>query len=65
MGATAQDIRAHLVALTHNLLLLFRETLGREHGIKEEKVERKHAEQRKRPVNRIYCARRSWCRMGR
>ena len=37
--------RAHLVALTHNLLLLFRETLGREHGMKEEKVERKHAEQ--------------------
>ena len=34
-----------LVALTHNLLLLFRETLGREHGMKEEKVERKHAEQ--------------------
>ena len=45
VGATAQDIRAHLVALTHNLLLLFRETLGREHGMKEEKVERKHAEQ--------------------
>lgn len=45
VGQTAQDVRAHLVALTHNLLLLFRETLGREHGMKEEKVERKHAEQ--------------------
>jgi transposase len=33
VGATAQDIRAHLVALTHNLLLPFRETLGREHGV--------------------------------
>jgi hypothetical protein len=45
VGLTAQEMRAHLVALTHNLLMLFRERLGREHGLKEEKVERKHADQ--------------------
>ncbi len=42
VGQTPREIRAHLVALTHNLLVLLRGELGREHGVREEKVERKH-----------------------
>ena len=41
VGPVAQEIRAHLVALTHNLLVLLRGELAREHGIREEKVEQK------------------------
>ena len=45
VGATAQNIQVHLVAWTYTLFVLFWETLGRERGMKEEKVERKHAEE--------------------
>ena len=45
VGEIAQEIRAHFVALTHNLLVLFREGLRKEHGMREEKVERKRAKQ--------------------
>jgi len=41
VGETAQEIRAHFVALTHNLLVLLRAELERGHGVREEKVERK------------------------
>ena len=44
VGPVAQDMRAHLVALTHNLLVLLRSRLEREHGIREGKVERKRVE---------------------
>lgn len=45
VGSVAQETRAHLVALTHNLLILLRRELEREHGIREEKVEQKRREQ--------------------
>lgn len=41
VGPVVQETRAHLVALTHNLLVLLRGELERCHGIREEKVERK------------------------
>jgi len=45
VGPVAQETRAHLAALTHNLLVLLRRELEREHGIREEKVEQKRATQ--------------------
>jgi hypothetical protein len=45
VGPVAQETRAHLVALTHNLLVLLRGELQRDHGIREEKVERKREAQ--------------------
>ncbi len=41
VGEVAQDVRTHLVALSHNLMVLLRRQLDRTHGIREEKVERK------------------------
>jgi hypothetical protein len=41
VGEVAQEVRAHLVALSHNLMVLLRRELDRAHGIREEKVERK------------------------
>jgi hypothetical protein len=41
VGEVAQETRAHLVALTHNLMVLLRRHLDRAHGIREEKVELK------------------------
>jgi hypothetical protein len=41
VGEVAQDIRAHLVAISHNLMVLLRRHLDRAHGIREEKVEQK------------------------
>lgn len=41
VGEVAQDVRAHLVALSHNLMVLLRRQLERAHGMREEKVERK------------------------
>jgi len=41
VGEVAQEVRAHLVALSHNLMVLLRRELDRTHGIREEKVERK------------------------
>ena len=40
-GALAQDTQAHVLALTHNLLVLIRDKLAREHGIQELKVVQK------------------------
>jgi len=40
-GPVAQNIQTHLIALTHNLLVIFREKLNREHGIREVKIEKK------------------------
>lgn len=40
-GAIAQDTQAHLLALTHNLLVLTRDVLAREHGIEELKIVKK------------------------
>ena len=45
MGQTAQDIRAHLAAFSHNLLVLLRRELESDNGVREEKVERKRADQ--------------------
>jgi len=41
VGEVAQEVRAHLVALSHNLMVLLRRELDRTYGIREEKVERK------------------------
>lgn len=41
VGEVAREVRAHLVALSHNLMVLLRRQLERGHGIREEKVERK------------------------
>jgi hypothetical protein len=40
-GQVAQQIQGHFLALTHNLLILFRCLLEDEHDLREEKVERK------------------------
>lgn len=40
-GALAQDTQAHVLALTHNLLVLIRDKLRRDHGIQELKVVQK------------------------
>jgi hypothetical protein len=45
VGENAQEIRAHFVALTHNLLVLLRAELERGHGVREEKVEKKRQSQ--------------------
>jgi hypothetical protein len=45
VGQTAQETRAHLVALSHNLLVLLRRQLECDSGVREEKVERKRADQ--------------------
>jgi hypothetical protein len=44
VGEVAQEIRAHLFALTHNLLVLIRRHLDVSAGIREEKTVRKRAE---------------------
>lgn len=45
VGEVAQEVRAHLVALTHNLLVLLRRDLEVGHGVREEKIERKREQQ--------------------
>jgi hypothetical protein len=55
VGEVAQEVRAHLAALSHNLLVLLRQQLARTHGIREEKVERKR-EERTRQRMRIAAA---------
>jgi hypothetical protein len=40
-GPTAQNIQSHFLALTHNLLTIFRNQLNELHEIREEKLERK------------------------
>lgn len=45
VGEVAQEVRAHLVALTHNLLVLLRRDLEVGQGVREEKVERKREQQ--------------------
>lgn len=40
-GPVAQDVQAHFLALTHNLLVLFRGTLDRDFGLRETKIVRK------------------------
>lgn len=47
-GRVAANIQAHFLAITHNLLVLFREFLGWEHGIEEEKLKDRRAEHLKR-----------------
>lgn len=48
VGPVAQEVRAHLAALSHNLLVLLRQQLARTHGIREEKVERKREDRTRR-----------------
>lgn len=43
-GTIAQETQAHLLALTHNLLILARAKLEQVHGIREQKVEKKRFE---------------------
>ncbi len=40
-GEVAREIQAHFFALAHNLLVLLRRRLDREHGIREVKLEEK------------------------
>ena len=40
-GSLAQDTQAHVLALTHNLLVLIRDKLRLDHGIQELKVVQK------------------------
>lgn len=47
-GPIAQEIHAHFMALTHNLLTLLLHKLDKEHGIKEEKIQKKHDEAEKK-----------------
>ena len=50
-GQVARQIQAHFLAITHNLLLLFRGFRERDFGIREEKLEKRrtqHLEQRER-----------------
>jgi hypothetical protein len=42
-GPVAQNIQGHFVALTHNLLVLFRHYLKRQHGLEEQKIIHKRA----------------------
>jgi hypothetical protein len=56
VGPVAQEIRAHLAALSHNLLVLLRRQLERVHGIREEKVERKREEQTRQRNTRAAAA---------
>ena len=56
VGEVAQDIRAHLVALSHNLMVLLRQQLDRAHGIWEEKVEQKRAVQTRERKSRAAAA---------
>jgi len=54
-GSVARQIQAHFLAMTHNLLVLFRGLLERDFGIREEKLEQrrtKHLEQRARIARR-------------
>jgi hypothetical protein len=39
---TAKRLQAHVIALAHNLMLLFEAKVEREHGIRDEKVEKKY-----------------------
>jgi hypothetical protein len=41
-GPIAQEIHSHLMVITHNLLTLLLHKLDKEHGIKEEKLLKKH-----------------------
>lgn len=56
VGEVAQDIRAHLVALTHNLIVLLRRGMDRVHGIREEKVEEKREVQIRQRKSRAAAA---------
>jgi hypothetical protein len=56
VGEVAQDIRAHLVALCHNLIVLLRRHLDRTHGIREEKVEQKREVQTQQRKSRAAAA---------
>jgi hypothetical protein len=56
VGEVAQEVRAHLVALTHNLLVLLRRQLERDHGIREEKVEQKREVQTQQRESRAAAA---------
>ena len=54
-GEVARQIQAHFLAITHNLLVLFRVLLERDLGIREEKLEKRrttHLEQRERFARR-------------
>ena len=46
-GAVAQAIQGHFIALTHNLLVLFRRYLKEEHDMEDEKIIHKRARQLK------------------
>lgn len=46
-GSVAQEIQGHFIALTHNLLVLFRRYLKDEHDIEEQKLIHKRAQQLK------------------
>ena len=43
-GTVAQDTQAHILALTHNLLVLARDLLDQQFGIREVKVEKKRTQ---------------------
>lgn len=51
-GAVAQEIQGHFIALTHNLLVLFRSYLKSDYGLQEEKIIRKRADLMKRRKTR-------------
>lgn len=42
---TAKRLQAHLIALAHNLMLLLETKVRRDHGIRDEKVEKKYEKQ--------------------
>ena len=44
VGETAREIHSNFLALTHNLIVLLRNRLASDEGIREEKVERKRGE---------------------
>jgi len=56
VGQVAQDIRAHLVALSHNWVVLLRRKMDQDHGIREEKVERKREVQTRQRQSRAAAA---------
>lgn len=46
-GPIAQEIQSHLITVTHNLLTLLLHKLDKDHGIREEKVLKKHDKREK------------------
>jgi hypothetical protein len=40
-GEVAREIQGHFFALTHNLLVIFRDYLKQEHGLEDEKLKQK------------------------